>query len=118
MSLLLRSYILEERITSIIRVRGIGELGTTLAVTSSRSMLIIGNIVPSLPILVTLTMEAICSSETWFLQEPHGATSQKTAFFIVTAVKTTNLTMNSGIRILVNALKLCKITATLMSYNW
>jgi hypothetical protein len=27
-----------------------------------------------------------------FLQEPHGVTSQKTAFFIVTAVKTSNLT--------------------------
>jgi hypothetical protein len=26
-----------------------------------------------------------------FLQEPHGITSQKTAFFIVTAVKTSNL---------------------------
>jgi hypothetical protein len=27
-----------------------------------------------------------------FLQEPHGVTSQKTAFFLVTAVKTLNLT--------------------------
>jgi hypothetical protein len=26
------------------------------------------------------------------LQEPHGVTSQKTAFFIVTTVKTSNLT--------------------------
>jgi hypothetical protein len=26
-----------------------------------------------------------------FLQEPHGVTSQKTPFFIVTAVKTSNL---------------------------
>jgi hypothetical protein len=26
-----------------------------------------------------------------FLQEPHGVTCQKTAFFIVTAVKTSNL---------------------------
>jgi hypothetical protein len=26
-----------------------------------------------------------------FLQDPHGVTSQKTAFFIVTAVKTSNL---------------------------
>jgi hypothetical protein len=29
-----------------------------------------------------------------FLQEPHGVTSQKTPFFIVTAVKTSNLTQN------------------------
>jgi hypothetical protein len=28
----------------------------------------------------------------WFLQEPHGVTSQKTPFFKVTAVKTSNLT--------------------------
>jgi hypothetical protein len=28
----------------------------------------------------------------WFTQDPHGATSQKTAFFIVTEVKTSNLT--------------------------
>jgi hypothetical protein len=27
-----------------------------------------------------------------FLQEPHGITTQKTPFFIVTAVKTSNLT--------------------------
>jgi hypothetical protein len=27
-----------------------------------------------------------------FLKEPHGVTSQKTPFFIVTAVKTSNLT--------------------------
>jgi hypothetical protein len=40
----------------------------------------------------TLKMEAICSSETWLTQYLHGATSQKTAFFIVTAVKNSNLT--------------------------
>jgi hypothetical protein len=28
----------------------------------------------------------------WFLQEPHGVTSHKTAFFIATAMKTSNLT--------------------------
>jgi hypothetical protein len=36
--------------------------------------------------------EALGSSETSVLQEPHGVTSQKTIFFIVTAVKTSNLT--------------------------
>jgi hypothetical protein len=35
--------------------------------------------------------EAPGSSER-FLQEPHGVTTQKTPFFIVTAVKTSNLT--------------------------
>jgi hypothetical protein len=32
--------------------------------------------VPTSPILVTLMMEALCSSESRFLQEPHGVTSQ------------------------------------------
>jgi hypothetical protein len=36
--------------------------------------------------------EAPGFSETRFLQEPHGVTTQKTPFFIVTAVKTSNLT--------------------------
>jgi hypothetical protein len=30
-----------------------------------------------------------------FLQEPHSVTSQKTPFFIVTAVKTSNLTITA-----------------------
>jgi hypothetical protein len=47
--------------------------------------------VPSSPILVTLMMEALISSETPFLQEPQGITTQKTAFFLVTAVKTSSL---------------------------
>jgi hypothetical protein len=49
------------------------------------------NIVLSSPILVTLKMEALLKHR--FLQEPHGVTSQKTAFFIVTAVKTSDLTI-------------------------
>jgi hypothetical protein len=32
-----------------------------------------------------------CAALGRFLQEAHGVTSQKTAFFIVTAVKTSNL---------------------------
>jgi hypothetical protein len=32
------------------------------------------------------------TTEPWFLQEPHGVTSQKTPFFIVTVVQTSNLT--------------------------
>jgi hypothetical protein len=36
--------------------------------------------------------EALSSSEMPLLHEPHGVTSQKTPFFIVTAVKTSNLT--------------------------
>jgi hypothetical protein len=37
-------------------------------------------------------MEALRFSKSQFLQEPHGVTSQKTPFFIVTAVKASNLT--------------------------
>jgi hypothetical protein len=37
-------------------------------------------------------MEAMRSSKTSFLKEPHGVSSQKTAFFIVAAVKALNLT--------------------------
>jgi hypothetical protein len=43
------------RIASIIRVIRVGEQGTMVAVTSNRS---------TLPILVTMMMEVICSSET------------------------------------------------------
>jgi hypothetical protein len=37
-------------------------------------------------------MEELSSSKCRFLQELHGVTSEKTPFFIVTAVKTSNLT--------------------------
>jgi hypothetical protein len=40
----------------------------------------------------TLKMEAIRSSETSVKQDLYGATSQNTAFFIVIAVKISNLT--------------------------
>jgi hypothetical protein len=52
---------------SFIRVTRIGELGTTLAVTSNRRMLcrllVTASVVPSSPILVTLMKEALSSSE-------------------------------------------------------
>jgi hypothetical protein len=55
-------------IASIIRVKIIGELGTMLAVTSNRSMvlnlLVTANVVLSSPIPVTPIMEALSSSET------------------------------------------------------
>jgi hypothetical protein len=76
-----RTDITEERMACIIRVTRIGELGRTLAVTSNRNS----------PTLVTLMMETIRSSETSFLQEPHDVTFQKTAFFIVTVVETSDL---------------------------
>jgi hypothetical protein len=56
-------------------------------------LLVTANIVPSSLILVTLMMEVRHSSETSVpTREPHGVTSQKIAFFVVTTVKTSNLT--------------------------
>jgi hypothetical protein len=62
-----RNYVSEELSVSIIRVIRIGELGITLAVTSNRhAAMKYKNTtnVPSSPILVTLIMEALNSSET------------------------------------------------------
>jgi hypothetical protein len=64
-----RNDVPEELSASFIRVTRICELGTTLALTSNRHR---------------------------FLLEPHGVTSQKTPFFIVTDVKTSSLTENFG----------------------
>jgi hypothetical protein len=71
---LIRTDVTEERSSSVIRVTRIGELGT-LAVTSNRRTL---RYVPP---------------KRRFLQEPHVITSQKTPFFIVTALKTSDLTL-------------------------
>jgi hypothetical protein len=88
---LVRTDVSEELNVSIIRVTKIAEPGKTLAVTSNqrrlrrnisvRQLLVTANVVPSSPILVTLMMEALSSSETSALTEPHGVTSQKTTFF-------------------------------------
>jgi hypothetical protein len=77
-----RTDVSEERSASIIRVTRIGDLETTLTVTSNRSTLqrntvycllfcgsvpllvLTANVVPSSPILVTMMMEAIRYSET------------------------------------------------------
>jgi hypothetical protein len=82
----------EELSASIIRVARIGELGATLVVTSIRRLLVTASVVPSSPIPVTLMKEALSSSKRRFSQEPHGVTSQKMPFFMVTVVKTSNLT--------------------------
>jgi hypothetical protein len=54
---LVRTYVLNERNASNIRVTRTGELGTTLAVTSKL-------LLTFLPILFSLMMEALSSSET------------------------------------------------------
>jgi hypothetical protein len=74
---LVRTAVSEERISSLLSV-------LRLLVTAS--------VVPSSQIIVTLMMEAIHFSKTSALKKPHGVTSQKTIIFMVTAVKTSNLT--------------------------
>jgi hypothetical protein len=62
---LVRTDVSEELSVSIIRVARIGELGTTVAVTSSvRRWLVTASVVPSSLILVTMMKEALSSSET------------------------------------------------------
>jgi hypothetical protein len=68
---LVRTDVSEELSASIIRVTRIGVLGT-LAVTRNRrtlrrNLLVTTNVAPLSPILVTLMMEALSSSETPFL---------------------------------------------------
>jgi hypothetical protein len=64
---IVRTNVSEELSASIIRVTRIGELGTTLDVTSNgelgTTLAVTNNVVPSSPILVTLMMEALSSSE-------------------------------------------------------
>jgi hypothetical protein len=68
---LVRTDVSEDLSASFIRVTTIGEVGTTLAVTSNRRtlrrnrrLLVTASLVPSSPILVTLMKEALSSSET------------------------------------------------------
>jgi hypothetical protein len=55
-------------------------------------LLVTVSIVPSSLSLITLMIEELRSSETSVRRRSHGVTSKKTAFFIVAAVKTPNLT--------------------------
>jgi hypothetical protein len=72
---LVRTGVSEELNASFIRVTRIGELGTTLAVTSNRRMhirnvrrlLVTASVVPCSLILVTLMKEALSSSATSIL---------------------------------------------------
>jgi hypothetical protein len=54
-------------------------------------LIVIASVVPSSPIFVALIKEGLSSSETSVLTKPHGVASQKTPFFIVTAVNSSNL---------------------------
>jgi hypothetical protein len=68
---LVRTDVSEELSASFIRVTGIGELRTTLALTSNQRtlrsvhrLIVTANFFPSSPILVTLMKKALRSSET------------------------------------------------------
>jgi hypothetical protein len=65
---LVRTDVSEELSAFFIRVKRIGELGITLAVTSNRRtlhrMLVAASVIPSSPILVTLMKKALSFSET------------------------------------------------------
>jgi hypothetical protein len=63
----------------------------TVFLRSTLRVLVTAHVVPCLLILVTLMMGRYVPSKRQVLQEPHGVTSQKTAFFIVTVLKTSNL---------------------------
>jgi hypothetical protein len=87
-----RTDVSKKRIASIITVTRIGELVTTLSLTSNQSMLhivfvhivlrlLVSVNVPGWPIIVTLMMEAICTPKRRCLQQPYGITSHKTVFF-------------------------------------
>jgi hypothetical protein len=82
---LVRTDVSEDLSASFIRVTRICDLH------SVRRLLVTASVVPSSPILVTLMQEALVPPKRLFLQEPHGVTSQKAPFFLVTAVKTSNL---------------------------
>jgi hypothetical protein len=75
---LVRTDVSDELSASFIRGTRIGELGTTLHAAKK--------------------YEVYLRSMRRLLQEPHGVTSQKTPFFIVIAVKTSNLTMKECFR--------------------
>jgi hypothetical protein len=68
---LVRTDLSEELSASIIRVTRIAELGTTLVVTSL--LLVNANVVLSSPIVVTLIMEGIISTETSIVTRTHTA---------------------------------------------
>jgi hypothetical protein len=53
-------------------------------------LLVTDNVVSSLPILDTVTIERYIPPKRRFLQDSHGVTSQKTSFFVVTAVIASN----------------------------
>jgi hypothetical protein len=101
---LVRTDASEDYSASIIRMARIAELRTTQAVTINRRRLR-RNTIYKVP------------SKRRFLQEPHGVTSQKTPFFTVTAVKTSNLTRQNIVSSAVDSFTRRKIKVELITYE-
>jgi hypothetical protein len=59
---LVKTEVSEGLSASFIRVTRIGELGTTLAVTTNRRTLVMASVVPTSKILVIMVKEAVSSS--------------------------------------------------------
>jgi hypothetical protein len=86
---LVRADVSVERIVSIIRVKKNQPARNTLR--SALQLLVTANAVPSSPNPLTMMMEAIALPKCQFLKS-HTAPQHNTSFFIITAVKTSNLT--------------------------
>jgi hypothetical protein len=80
---LVRTDVSEELSTFIVRVARIGELGTTLTVTSNRSTLVRLTLLLAHRFLLHWRWRRYVPPKPRFLQEPNGLTSQKTPFFSV-----------------------------------
>jgi hypothetical protein len=79
----------EEHITSILRVE------QSACEEPNCSHLL--TLVPRWWIFLPWRLRRYVTPKRWLTQDLHGATSQKTAFFIVTALKTSNLTWYWGV---------------------
>jgi hypothetical protein len=89
---LVRTDVSEEFIASVIKVKRISALETTSLAVTSNPRTLRRNLFLLHRFLSLWWWRRYVPPKRQFLQEPHSVTSQKTVFFTVTAVKTSNLT--------------------------